>query len=330
MENIEELFKSNNHEKILELPSPEFDLQKAVAAICLGDYPKALVFAPKKSFERAYTYYKLKDFKKSLKILRKLEGEAVEILKSQCLYFLGYYHEAHSLLSKYGSLDEIAVNIKAIEALNYLSTRHAVTPSLFSIRDILPITSRISCKFNSPECLVESEFNTAFESILDERDYIQELKRLDEKYKIQNSCFKKQLHNLSGEEVEEMTAKEKEIKLFNLGKIQKIENPVLYQANFMPDENTDYKIFAKYQDEKEKFIAGDSVFEPTTDRLKILKAFVIAQRKPNESRSAKIQRTLKGCKDCIEKEILEALSGQMTEKEFQKKGVELITKLNKI
>lgn len=330
MKDLKTLLENNEHEKILELPSPEFDKYKVVAAIHLERYEDGLVFASKNSFETAYIYYKLRNFKKSLKILRKLHGTAVDVLKSQCLYFLGYYSEAYRLLSQHGSSDEYAVNLSAMESLSYLNAKSAVRPTFFTSKDTGAIEDPVRYKFCSTECLAESEFNNAFKSIEDEREYIEQLRILDQKYKIDNGCIQKQIKNLTGEEVAEMSKREREIVSFNTGKITKIDNPVLFQRNFLPYCHTDINIFKKYKQAKDEFVRGFEKFEPYNDRLRILKGLILAKRRVSEARNNAILRTISPCKDCIEKKILELICSDCTDQEFQQKGLQLIFESNKL
>lgn len=327
MENLKTLLENSEHEKILELPSPEFDRYKVIAAIHLDRYEDGLAFASKNSFELAYIHYKLKNFKKSLKILRKLHGTAVDVLKSQCLYFLGYYSEAYKLLSQHGSSDEYAVNLSAMESLSYLNTKSPIRPTLFTTRDTGAVDP-VRYKFTNPECLFESEFNAAFKSIEDERAYIEQLRVLDQKYRVENGCVQKQIGNLTGEHVDNMSKREGEIVSFNLGKSGKIDNPVLFQHNFL-SYNTDFAIFKRYKSNKSEFIRGVERFEPCSDRLRILKALIMAQRRPSERRSHAILKAIRGCKECVEKDILELLCSGCTEQEFQQRGLQIVVEFNK-
>lgn len=326
MENLKELIRRNDHENILLLPSPEYNKYKTIAAINLDRYDEALLYTARNSFEQAYVHYKLKNFKKSLKILRKLSGEKVDILKSQNLYFLGYYAEAYKLLSKYGNKNEFAVNLEAMDALNLLSCQKS--PSVFSSKSSNPI-STVEYKFTDPECRMEYEYNHSFRYIEDEKEFVRVLLDLQNKYKIENSCIDKQIKNLMNDEIINLSKKESEIISFNKGLIPEISNPVLFQQHFIENTPTDYKIYKEYQLDKSGFISGSKSFDPSNQRLKYLKALVISKRKQTPERMAKVLKTLENSECSIEADILRLLSSNLPEDVFQEKALELILKASK-
>lgn len=324
MESLEELIKSENHEKILELSSPEYDRYKVIAAINLEKYEEALIYSTKNSFEEAYIFYKLKNFKRALRILRKLKGSNVEILKSQCLYFMGYYAEAYEILSKQGCTDEFAVNLSAMEALSSLNGPKV---SVFTSKDSKSIKRKINYKFTDAECQLESEYNRAFRLLGREKDFVKELMELEEKFKITGSCITKQLKNMMDEEIEEMTKKETEIVEFNRGIRSKIEQPVLFQPNFMENESTVYSTFKDFQKNKQKYITNTKLFEPYNDKLKLLKAFIMSKRAYKAERSKKILEDLSKLEEkSIESDILKLLASDLPEQEFQLRALNLISK----
>lgn len=325
MENLKELIKREDHENILLLPSPEYNRYKAIAAINLDRYDEALLYAAKNSYEQAYVYYKLKNFKKSLKILRKLSGKKVDILKSQNLYFLGYYDEAYKLLSAHGNKNEFAVNLAAMDALNALS--HQERPSMFSSMNSNKIQA-IDYKFTDSECRMEYEYNDSFRYVEDEKEYVRTLLELQDKYKVRNSCIEKQIKNLMGDEIDDLTKKESEIVAFNKGLTAEIATPVLFQKHFTDKSVSDYKVFKEYQSDKFGFISGTRSFEPSNQRLRCLKALVISKRKQTPERMSKVLKTLENNDQSIESEILRLLSTDLPENVFQERAMELILKAN--
>lgn len=325
MENLKSLIENNEHEKILQLKSPEYDRYKAIAAIQLEKYEEALLYTQKLSFECAYVYYKLKNFKKSLKILRKLSGKDVDILKSQCLYFLGYYVDAYKILSQFETKNEFAVNLLAMESLASINNKNRTKPSLFTSKDSKILQKAVDLKFTDPECRLEGEFNESFKFVENEREWTQILINLQNKYKIENSYFEKQLKNISGGINDSLSKREEEINQFNCGVTRKIKNPVLFQENFVENANkTDFQIFSDFQANKEQYLSGSLSFEAFNSKLRLLKAFIIAKRKSTEKRSECILKTLENVEDSIEKRILTLLGSNLPEKEFQTQALKLI------
>lgn len=319
MENLETLMKSSEHEKILQLPSPEYNRYKVIAAIQLEKYTEALLYSSKNTFEQAYILYKLKKFKKALKVLRKLKGTAVEILTSQCLYFMGYYTKAYKILSKHGNTDEFAVNLSAMKAL---SQSNGIKPSHFTTKDTNCIRIERDYKFTDAECAHESEYNSLFKDVNKQKVFV---KQLRENCNIENGLVQKQLSNLLGENiVDSLSKKEKEINDFNR-KAGGIVEPVLFQPNFIEqNKSSDYQIYKDYQKNKSEYLSGKKVFEPHNDRLKLLKALIIAKRKPSAERSVAILKTLESMNEStIESDILNLLASDVPAEEFQEQAVEL-------
>lgn len=326
METLESLIENAQHEKILQLPSPEYNKFKTIAAIHLEKYEEALQYAEKATFELAYIHYKLKNFKKALKILRKLSGKDVDVLKAQCLYFLGYYSAAYELLSKHGHTDEFAVNLTAMEALAHLNSASPSKPSLFTSRDTGSVRNPVPLKFKSVECQMECEYNSSFKYAENEREWVRVLMELRDKYREEGSCIEKQLKNLMDEDVPSPTKREAEICQFNKGIKTTIQNPVLFQGNFMTENtSSDYQIFKKYELNKEDFVAGKASFQPFNDKLRLLKSLIISKRKPSPKNAARIAKTLEKVRsDSLDKRILTFLSLDLPEEEFQKGALELM------
>lgn len=329
MEDLKSLIQNEAHEKILELPGHEYDRYKAIASIYLERYKEALQYAPKNSFEMAYSYYKLRDFKKALKILRKLSGKEVDILKSQCLYFLGYYSEAYAALSKYGNSDEFAVNLSAINALWLLNKNSRIKPSLFTSGDQGEIAEEQKFSFSDPECLVEGEYNATFKLAENEKEWVEMLMSLQNKYKLDGSCIDKQLKNLMNEDLPKLLGRETDISQFNTGIKTTIPNPVLFQPNFIengPNNVSDFQIFRDYQLNSKEYLAGMRTFQPFNDKLRLLKSFIVSKRKPTAKRAASVIKTLKNVESTLEKDILMLLAAELPDDQFQKQALELILK----
>lgn len=327
MENVQTLVQNQEHEKILTL-GPEYNKYKVVAAIHLERYKDALLLIENPCFEQAYCFYKLKNFRRSLKICKKLEGKNIEILKAQNLYFLGYYSDAYTILSAYGDSDEIAVNLSAMEALDHLNKMNKQKPSLFTTHDTKNISSFKKYKFQDPECSLESNYNLAFKTVEDERLFIQTLTELDQKYPVENSCIQKQLNNLLETDINNLGSRDMEISNFNKGIINQIKNPVLFQNNFIDSVETDFKIFKDCQNNFSQYLKGEKSINMFNDKLKLLKSFVIMKRKMTPERIEKVKKILETVENCLEKDIFELLISNP--KDFQEKGVKLLMKsLNK-
>lgn len=331
---LEEILNNKDHRRTLCLPSPEFDKYKAVAAIHLEKYDDALTFASKNSFEQAYIYYRLKNYKKSLKILRKLEGREIEILKAQCLYFLGHFHDAYIILKRQGSTDEFAVNLMAIASMNDLSAKDRVAPSIFTVtEEELIDEDNFKPKFTDSECHVESEFNRVYKYLENQEEYLSILKKMTEIHTEDNEVFKKQIANLTLNCAEKFgsyhfSKREREVANFNMGRIDTISNPIFFQDNFLPNstKSTDYKIFKDFQNNKEDYYKGLKSFEPTSDRLRILKAFIVAKRKTTEERKKTITKTISGCKSSLSKKILDLFCADVSEEKFKNEALKILMK----
>lgn len=326
METLKSLIEKEEHEKILELPSPEYNKYKVIAAIHLDRYEEALRYAQKSSFEQAYVYYKLKQFKKALKILKKLTGRAVNILKSQCLYLMGYYSAAYKLLFSYGTSDSYGVNLSAMEALGRLNNGDRIRPTVATSKDNGMQSGSHSFKFTNAEYRLESEYNMTFKYIEDEKMWVEELLELQKKYNVDGSCIDKQLKNLMCVDVPHPTIREAEILAFNNGTIPTVQKPVIFQQNFINDgKGTDFQIFRDYFMNQDAYQRGKAEFQPSTDRLRILKSLIISKRKNSSENLAKIEKTLSLVKsNSIEKRIIQFLAKELPEEEFQKQALKLI------
>lgn len=93
-----------------------------------------LLFSQVPSFLKAYCYFKLKNFKKALKILKKLKStDRNEILKSQIYYYNKNYKKAEKLLSNHLYSPESMVNFIIINVLSEATSEESVyRPYMFS------------------------------------------------------------------------------------------------------------------------------------------------------------------------------------------------------
>nr|ABO69721.1 unknown [Nosema bombycis] len=98
MVNLNEIETIESYEKIAKLEGDEYNQYKVIALINLDKFKEALKFVQPGSFEAAYIYYKLKNYKKALKIISKFKDEKSFILKSQILYSIGFYNKAYEIL----------------------------------------------------------------------------------------------------------------------------------------------------------------------------------------------------------------------------------------
>ncbi|KAL6120702.1 hypothetical protein NUSPORA_02526 [Nucleospora cyclopteri] len=318
MESLKELISTENYDKILQLMGGKYNKYKTVAAIHLNRFEEALEYVEKNSFLEAYIFYKLRNFKKSLKILRKLNGKKVDILIAQNLYFLGFFNDAYKILSKHGVEDEFAVNLSAMQALNSISCKSK--PSLFSLKPDLPVENVKNLKFTNLNCKMESEYNMLYQYVENEEDYLSYLNSLNEKYNIDNSIIKKQLDNLMNHTNSNFTRGEQEIVDFNTKVGAKIKKPRLFQLNFTGAKKTEYKMILQFQN------ANYNDFVPFSTNLWLLKAVLAVKNLPNKKRTlvlANIAPKLTG----IYREIVEILSYNEFSDGFRNKATKLLEKL---
>jgi len=326
--NVKKLIAENKHEQIYGLPDEAVPREyKAIAAIHLGKYREALAYAEKSTFECAYIHYKLKNFKKALRILRGLKKDKKSsILASQCLYNLGYYSMAAHTLSLVGSSDEHAVNIAAMESLAKLNSKSKFTPNKFATRHTGDLLGEAVATFNDPECHLEYEFNRALECLDDEHRYIIRLEDLKKSFPIKNSCIDKQYRLLSYGEFEkgDLDAKEERILQFNEGKENALVNPAHFQANFDRKMKTEYEVFRRWAESKGSLSYKD--IEPYSAKLCLLKAFAcFNSRIRAEKKMVKIEKILHRCEDCWQKKVLMVLISDLKLKDVQERAIKLLT-----
>ena len=314
---VAELIAENSHHKILELVGDSYNPIKAIAAINIGEYEKAYKLATKNSFEAAYALYKLRRYKRALRILRKLDGTASEMLKSQCLYFLGYYSEAHQILSKISTKDEFAVNLAAMESLSYLNEKNKERVSLFASEYRGSINKSVTPKFSSKMCQAEYKFNLLFEKIENEREYISELNSLNEQMDIPGGCIEKQLKNLHSELITDLGVREREIYEFNTGKSKEIKDPVHFQKNFIEGCRSEYGVISKCMGS-----GSDVEINCTSDKMRYLKVFKLL--KEGVVRKKTSENILSRCDESLIKDALLLMTSKCRKSEFQAKAIELI------
>lgn len=314
MQKVQDLVRIEDHRGILQLEGKQYNKYKTVAAINLGLFNKALEFVEKGSFENAYILYRLKEFKRALRMLKYRDDKRSDILKSQCFYNMGYYAEAYNLLSRHGYSDEYAVNLAAMESLSYLNEKNRFSASIFATPYRSSIKKTTPPLFKDKECNMEYEYNMAFKMIEDEKQFINELENLNRKWGVPDSCIKKQLNNLNGEIVDNPREKEKEIIRFNSGEKNAISNPVHFQVNFLDSIKTEYSVFKAMQHSKgnasygskDKFCDVIPGYACYSDKLKILNVLLHLKRNDSKDNKDNARKILSNCGDCISKDILQA------------------------
>ncbi|ELQ74467.1 hypothetical protein THOM_2614 [Trachipleistophora hominis] len=152
MADLKHLIENKEYQQILELEGVQYDRFKVTCLIHLERYRDALILMKKMDaehtkqqnevgdkmqkmqikekmsgdmrYEKAYALYKLKKYKKSLSILKRMEAsERVNVLLSQVYYFLRSYRKAYNTLSKCKYEKERDVNLCAMDSLSRISLR---------------------------------------------------------------------------------------------------------------------------------------------------------------------------------------------------------------
>ncbi|KAI5148230.1 hypothetical protein ENBRE01_0190 [Enteropsectra breve] len=330
MDAIKLLVDSERHEDILKLEGEQWNEYKVVAAISLSMFEAALKYCAKNSFEEAYILYRTKNFKKSLRILRKLHGEKVEILKAQCLYNLGYYAKAQRIFKTISTSDEFAVNIAAAEALAHHCSKNKHVPSILSGEHTEDIEESVSPILKDALCLLEYNFNKAFCEADQIEKYKTELEELDRRYDVEESCIKKQLANINGERVGFLSEKEQEVWDFNRGLKTTIQHPVHFQKNFMENIKTEYREFISAEN------SSDSVnnskikhINPHSDKMSLYKAFRIVAGPNSPSKKEYVQKILEPCAECKEKSVLLLLLEDLDDEKMQARAIELMKEFDR-
>ncbi|KHN68836.1 hypothetical protein M896_120550 [Ordospora colligata OC4] len=235
---IYELVRNDQHEQIYAVEHPEFGRFRAVACIFLGRYEEALKYAERKSFEAAYSLYKLKKYKKALRILKWIDSEGSRVLSSQCLFYLGYYGSAYKMLSKIKMDDDVAVNLQAMKSMAILADKNLYEyGNRFQIRKMDDVDGFDDIKeynMKSAEGRVDLVFNESFEHLFDEKRFLEFLKMQAVKAEMKGTIVEEQLKNVCGQEVciPLLSKSQKKTVEYNEGIIDAISMPIHFQRNF--------------------------------------------------------------------------------------------------
>lgn len=239
--NLHDLMRNNEHEKIVQLNGREFDSIRTIAYICLGRFDAALKCAEKGSFELAYVFYKLKKYKKALRILRHIETEGSEVLASQCLYYLGYYNTAYTLLSKIKKDNDIVVNLQAMKSLAILAdVSQCKFGSKFLVRkmdETVDFEDLTKYPMSSVDGHIDFVFNLSFEKLGSEDEFVRFLEDEVKDDKVKGSMLEEQLKNIKGEfdsiSVCALSKSQRETLEFNTRVTDRFSNPLHFQQNFL-------------------------------------------------------------------------------------------------
>ncbi|KAF9762983.1 hypothetical protein NGRA_1618 [Nosema granulosis] len=274
------LENDQDHEKIACLEGKEFDRYRAIALIHLGKYNEALKFVNKGSFEAAYVYYKLKNYKKALKIISKFSDEKGFVLKSQILYSMGFYNKAYEALSTLPKDDEVVINLQAMKSMAILT--HNVNRSCghklwMKKRDELMHFDKLeNHKFSNEDSRIEFFFNKTFEEAHDIQKYLEALRTAQKLFNGEN-IISKQLNNIEGSfdeiDPETLSKTQKEILLYNMHKTDKIVNPIHFLKNFtgnLSDSEYNWLQHAK----SNEFNLNPFNIPSTSENLKLLRIFI--------------------------------------------------------
>lgn len=286
MKQIDKLIDAEDYDSIIHLEGQEYDEYKCVALIKLERYKEALKYAKPLSFELAYINYRLKKFKKCLKIIDKnVNNREVkfQLLRAQTLYNLGRYNDAYSILRHCPLDDEIAINLEAIRSMASIaacSDNTAPTKCSLIKKDSPASFSDLSSyRFKDEELEEEFRYNRTFEYVLNEQKYLNILKELCERYK--HGVIRRQLDNLSGcfEDIDQkkLRSSDREILQFNRGDTTFFRHPVHYQHNFVNAKDrywplSDYYCYKKAYEMD--YNVGDAVIPCASNNLQLLNAFV--------------------------------------------------------
>lgn len=233
------LVRSNEHDKIVQL-GEEFQSLKTVAHINMGNYGEALKCAARGSFEMAYILYKLRKYKRALRILRGMDSEASRVLRSQCLYYLGYYNGAYQMLSGMKRDDDVVVNLQAMKSLAIAADRSQSTTSRLCVRKMDISTGFDNLErhgMSSAEGHVDFVFNQAFENLPDEERFVGFLEsRIESDSRLRGTVVEGQLRNVRGEfdriDRSVLSRTQRETLEFNRGETDTFSNPQHFQQNF--------------------------------------------------------------------------------------------------
>ncbi|ORD97204.1 hypothetical protein A0H76_360 [Hepatospora eriocheir] len=166
-----------------------------------GDYVSAVRYSKRRSFQRAYGYYKLKKYSKALKTLNKIKKRSLKckILKSQCLYYKGCYKESFEILYSLKDKDlneEGFVNFAILKALAGVDTDRVsvIKDANFKLQEL---------------------YNSLFKYVDNDDLFIAELEELDKEFDVSESVVKKQIANLKNENLSDFNFSSKEHSIIN-------------------------------------------------------------------------------------------------------------------
>ncbi|KAI4291309.1 hypothetical protein PAPHI01_0583 [Pancytospora philotis] len=327
MDRIRACIEAQDHEGVLAVCDERFNKHRAVAAIQLGRYDTALELVEKGTFEHAYVLYSLRRFKKALSVLKRLSGEGCTVLTAQCLYNLGYYARAHKLLSSVGRAEEFAVNLAAMEAMAQLSESGRFRPSYMAPRYSGSIETPISKpSFKDRACAAEFEYNTAYCHAADSEGFSEQLHKLDGKYSGGCEAVAKQLRNLGGADIPSPTKREREITLLNEGKQDCLSTPVHFMKNFVrgSQENELLKFVSNWGRSRAELRAFYKSLKPATELAALVKCLAYLKSEPKEIRADYVQRILKDCGDCTEKDIVLLYAAGLDTHEKEQRAMEYL------
>ena len=291
MESIEKLVRQEDHALIVEMEGEEYNVYKCVALIKLERYKEAIKYAKSLPFELAYINYKLKKFRRSLKIIENVGSKDTkfEVLKSQVLYKLGRYYDAYSVLKECSLYDdEFFINLESMRSLGIFA-RNCLdkVPSSFSLAKGDPAAnfeeSVGNRAFRNMELEEEFKYNETFRHLSNADLYIGALRKLGKKYS--SGLVRRQLDNVLGnfEKINPamLEQQDREVLKFNMGEIDSFLNPVHYQKNFHAKVGTfwpavDYLCYRKAQEMK--YMVFRNAVPASTGNLRLLNAFLNLKR----------------------------------------------------
>lgn len=248
---VQDLIGKGQYRKILELTC--HNREKIIAFIKLERYHEGLLFIRglKKNsdvierlealrltgdyrFEEAYILYKLKKYRKSLKILKGLdESERRNVLLSQVLYFLGKYEKAYEILAKCEYEKERDINLLAMEVLHGNSLQNGISKSKKNSEeekdsekddDKLSLSTKFGVNYDFGNLSNVAEYNRSF---LDYKSYKQS-EYVGKYHKTENKRIEQQVGNLLGLlPVDTLKGKKKQIVEYNKGNIKKIRRELI-------------------------------------------------------------------------------------------------------
>ncbi|KAL0265612.1 UNVERIFIED_CONTAM: hypothetical protein PYX00_011325 [Menopon gallinae] len=286
MKQIEKLINAEDYDSILKLEGREYDEYKCVTLIKLEKHKEALMYAKPLSFELAYINYRLKRFKKCLKLINKNTNNKelrFQFLKAQTLYNLGRYNDAYNVLRVCPLDDEVVINLEAMRSMASIAAcSDGGVPakcSLMKKDEPTKFGDFSNYRFKDDELEEEFRYNQAFSHVLDEQKYLNVLRELSESHR--HGVIKRQLDNLLGHfddiDKEKLRSSDCEILQFNRGDLGSFRHPAHYQHNFVDTKGrfwplSDYYCYKKASELG--YDVGDAVIPRASNNLLLLRAFL--------------------------------------------------------